>query len=177
MKHFVLLVLILAGISGGCSHIAGDAGLASADRSTAYTDISKNPEAFAGKKVLVGGIIADNRSSGDVMQLEVIQLELLGSGVPDESSSSAGRFLVLSGELLDPLLYRPGTLVTINGEIKGQLVRKLDGTDYRYPLVSASKIYLFRATDPSSTRSSNPYQDQVGDERHMLRQPGAIGGE
>lgn len=177
MKRLVWSVFALVGILGGCAHVMSEAGLARVDRSVLYADIKKNPEALMGKSVLVGGVIADTLGSGDVMQLEVAQLELLSNGVPDESSPSAGRFLVISGELLDPMFYRPGALVTVIGEIKGQKVQKLLGADYRYPLISAKEIRLFRASDPSSGRPANPYQNQIGDERFMLRPPGMVGEE
>ena len=174
MRHLLWFVFALAGISSGCSHVMSETGLATVDRSITYADIKKNPEALAGKNVMVGGIITENSSSGDVMQLEVGQLELLDNGVPDESSQSAGRFLAVSGELLDPLLYRPGSLITVIGEIKGQKVQKLESTDYRYPLISAKEIRLFRAADSSLDRPTNPYQNQVGDKRFMLRPPGIV---
>ena len=169
MKYLAWLCLVLAGIVGGCAHVMTEKGLASADRSISYTDIKKNPEALAGRTVLVGGIIAGTDSNGDVLQLEVAQLELLTNGVPDETSLSGGRFLVTSGELIDPLFYRPGLLVTIIGEIKGQRVQKFEGADYRYPLFSAKEMRLFRASDFSPGRPTNPYQNEPGDGRFMMR--------
>lgn len=177
MRQLVYLIVGLIGILGGCAHVMSEAGLARADRSIPYGEISKSPEAFVGKTVLVGGIIAANRGSGDVLQLEVAQLELFANGVPDELSHSSGRFLLVSGELLDPLFYPVGSLVTVIGEIKGQKVQKLDGADYRYPLVSAKEIRVFRASDPSSGRPSNPYQNQVGDDKFLLRPPGILESE
>lgn len=177
MKRLVLFVFSLVGILGGCSHVMSDAGLSTVDRSIMYADVRKNPESFAGKNIMIGGIIADNIGKGDVIQLEVAQLELLCNGVPDESSASAGRFIAVSGELLDPLFYRPGLLVTIIGEIKGQKIQKLEGVDYRYPLISAKEIQLFRASDLSPNHATNPYQNQIGDIRPMLRPPGALGEE
>lgn len=177
MKHLMWCLIALVGALGGCTHVMSEAGLALVDRSVSYADIKKNPDALAGKNVLIGGIIAGTRSSGDVMQLEVAQLELLSNGVPDDLSASSGRFLAVSGELLDPLFFRPGTLVTIIGEIKGQKVQKLEGADYRYPLISAKEIRLFRTSDPFSCSLGNPYQNQIGDERFMLRPPGMIEGE
>ena len=177
MKRLVWSVIALAGFLGGCSHVMSEAGRATVDRSISYADIRKNPEALAGKNVLVGGVIAGTRSSGDVMQLEVAQLELFENGVPDESSHSDGRFLVVSGELIDPLFYRPGAFVTIIGEIKGQQVQKLEGVDYRYPLISAREIRVFRASEPLPGRPANPYQSEIGDGRFMLRPPGGTGEE
>lgn len=174
MKSLTVCMFAVIGILGGCAHVMSPEKLALVDRSIPYAELNRNPEALAGKNVLVGGIIAANRSDGDVMQLEVAQLELLDNGVPDDRSSSAGRFLAVSGELLDPLLYRPGMLVTIIGEIKGQKVQKFEGEDYRYPLISAKEIRTFRASDPAFGRETNPYQNKIGDDRHMLRQPGAV---
>ncbi len=166
MKYLVWSFFTLAGILGGCcSHVMSDAGLIASDRSIIYADIRQNPEALAGKSVLVGGIITGTESNGDVIQLEVLQLELMSNGVPDEKSLSADRFLAVSGELLDPLLYRPGLLVTIIGEIKGLQVQKRGGADYRFPLISAKEIRLFRASDPSSGNPANPYQNQIVDRK------------
>jgi outer membrane lipoprotein len=149
-----------------------ESNLALVDRSISYADIKKNPEALAGKNVLIGGVIAATSSSGDVLQLEVAQLELLSNGVPDETSASAGSFMVVSGELLDPLFYRPGMLVAVIGEMKGQKLQQIDGTNHHFPLVSAKEIRLFRASVITSGRPANPYQNQVGDERVILRPPG-----
>lgn len=177
MKHLIWIVFTLAGISSGCTHIMSEAGLATVDHSITYANIKNNPEALVGKCVMLGGFIAENNNSSDVMQLEVVQLELLDNGVPDELSPSAGRFLAVSGELLDPLFYRPGRFVTIIGEIKGQRVQKLGSVDYRYPLLSAKEIRLFRAADSSLGRPANPYQNQFGDSRFMLRPPGGTAEE
>lgn len=177
VKRLIICVAILAIFAAGCAHVMSEANLAMVDRSLLYGDIGRNPDALAGRSVLVGGIISGARSSGDIMQLEVAQLELFDSGVPDEASASGGRFLVISGELLDPVFYQPGLLVSVIGEIKGQRIQKLNGVDYRYPVISAREIQLFRAMDLSSTRPVNPYQEQAGDKRFMLRQPGAVKAE
>ncbi len=177
MKRLLWSVFALVAVLGGCAHVMSEAGLATVDRSIPYGDIKKNPEALAGKNVLVGGIIAGTHSSGDLLLLEVAQLELFSNGVPNESSYSAGRFLAVSGELLDPLFYRPGALVTVIGEVKGQRVQKLEGADYRYPLISAKEIRLFRPSESLSGRPANPYQIEIGDRRFMLRPPGEFGEE
>lgn len=177
MKYLMLAVVSLVAIIGGCAHVMSEASLATVDRSIQYPDIAKTPEALVGKKVLIGGVIAENRSSGDLMQLEVAQLELLSNGVPDEASHSSGRFLLISGELFEPLIYRRGSLVTVIGEIKGQQIKKLEGADYRYPLISAKEIRLFRTSEFTVDRPTNPYQNQFGDEKFMLRPPGSIEGE
>lgn len=175
MRIIVLFVMIV--LLGGCAHVMSDAGLKPVDRSLAYAELKKNPEALVGKQVLVGGMIAGTRSSGDVIMLEVVQLELFNNGVPDESSRSGGRFLALSSELIDPLLYRPGNLVTLIGEVRGKRIQKLESVDYPYPLIAVKELRMFRASEPFATYPNNPYQNRAGDNRLMLRPPGSPDGE
>ena len=176
MRLFLLLVSLMV-LLGGCAHVMSEEGLKSVDLSVAYADIKRNPEKLIGKKVLVGGIIAGTKSSGDVIMLEVTQLELLNNGAPDESSTSAGRFLAISSELIDPIIYRMGNLVTIIGEIKGKKIQQLENVDYPYPLISVKELRLFRTSEPFATYPNNPYQNLVGDGTLMLRPPGPPGGE
>lgn len=173
----IALMIVLVVLLGGCAHVMSESGLKLVDRSLAYSEIRKNPEVLAGRQVLIGGVIAGIKSSGDVIMLEVAQLELLNNGVPDESSQSGGRFLAVSSELLDPVIFRPGSFVTIIGEIKGKKIQKLESVDYPYPLISVKEMRIFRASEPFATYPNNPYQNQVGDGRLMLRPPGPDSGE
>jgi len=175
MRIIVLFVMVV--VLGGCAHVMSDAGLKPVDRSLRYAELKKNPEALVGKQVLVGGMIAGTRSSGDVIMLEVVQLELFNNGVPDESSRSGGRFLALSSELIDPLLYRPGNFVTLIGEVRGKQIQKLESVDYPYPLIAVKELRMFRASEPFATYPNNPYQNRVGDNRLMLLPPGPPDGE
>jgi len=176
MKLF-FLGIALATILGGCAHVMSDEGLKLADRSVSYSELKKNPEQFAGKVILLGGIIAGTKSSGDIIMLEVAQLELFNNGLPDELSPSGGRFLAVSSDLIDPIIYRPGKFVTIIGEVKGKKIQHLEGADYPYPLVSVKELRLFRASEPFATYPNNPYQNQVGDAKFILRPPGLPEGE
>ncbi len=173
----VALLFFMALVLAGCAHVMSEAGLKLVDSSVNYTELSRNPEIHSGKRVMIGGIIAGTRSSGDVIMLEVTQLELLNNGVPDETSTSGGRFLAISSELIDPLIYRPGNLVTIIGEVKGKKIQKLESVDYPYPLISVKELRMFRKSEPFATYPNNPYQNRVDDGKLMLRPPGPTSGE
>ena len=173
----MLLVLVSAIMTlSGCAHVMSEANLKLADQSIRYAALNERPDSFAGKTVLVGGIIAGVKSSGDIAMLEVVQLELFKNGVPDENSHSSGRFLAVSSDLIDPVIYRTGELVTIIGEVKGKKVQKLNSVDYSYPLVSAKEMRLFRASEPFPV-SGNPYLNEIGDSKFLRRPPGLSIGE
>ena len=160
----------------GCAHVMSETNLKMADQSIRYSDLNAKPEAFAGKTLLLGGVVAEVRGSDDVIMLEVAQLELFKNGVPNEDSRSGGRFLAISTELIDPMVYRPGKLVTIIGEVKGKKIQKIDGVDYPYPLIAVKELRLFRPSEPLSD-NRNPYQNQFGDDRFLGRPPGLSDGE
>lgn len=176
MARTIVAILSAMLFLSGCAHVMSDANLKAVDQAVSYTDLSAKPEAFAGKIVLVGGIIAGVRGSDDVVMLEVAQLELFKNGVPNEDSRSGGRFLAISTELIDPVVYQPGKLVTIIGEVKGKKIQKLESADYPYPLIAVRELRLFRPSQPLAG-SSNPYQNQYGDGKFQGRPPGLPDGE
>lgn len=176
MTRMIVAILLGMQLLNGCAHVMSEENLKLVDTTITYGDLSRNPDVFVGKTVLVGGIIAGVRSSGDVAMLEVSQLELFNNEVPDEDSKSGGRFLAISTELIDPVIYRPGKLVTIIGEVKGRKVQKIDGVDYPYPLISAKELRLFRASEQGPDHR-NPYQNQFGDDKFLRRPPGLADGE
>jgi len=160
----------------GCAHVMSEENLKLVDRSVGYAELRARPEAFAGRTVLVGGVVAGVVSSGDLAMLEVAQLELFKNEVPNEDSPSGGRFLAISSEMIDPVIYRPGKLVTIIGEVKGKQTQQLDGVDYTYPLISVKELRLFRPSEPVAD-TTNPYQNQFGDDKFLRRPPGLADGE
>lgn len=177
MYRYSALLMILWVMLSGCAHVISESGLKQADRTLEYRALTAQPEQYSGKVVLVGGVVAGVRNSGDLLMLEIVQLDLLKNGVPDEWARSEGRFMAVSSELLDPVVFKPGKLVTIVGEVKGKTVQKLEGADYPYPLISVREIRLFRPSEPFATYPDNPYQSRVGDGRLILSPPGPADGE
>ncbi len=176
MTRAITAILSTLLLLSGCAHVMSDTNLKAVDPTVHYKELSAKPEAFAGKIVLVGGIVAGVQGSDDVITLEVAQLELFENGVPNEDSRSGGRFLAISTELVDPIIYQPGKLVTIIGEVKGKKIQKIEGVDYPYPLIAVKELRLFRASEPL-TGNYNPYQNQYGDDRFLRRPPGLADGE
>lgn len=145
MKKILLLPLFTLLLFTGCAHVISEENLKKADQGVTFAKLRENPESYLGKYLLVGGTIAATRNSKDGAELEVVQFELDRSGVPEDSFHSGGRFLVAAPELMDPLIYKPGRMVTVVGEVKGKKVMPFDETDYSYPLLSLKEIHVFKA--------------------------------
>lgn len=151
MKLFPFLLIL--SLLAGCAHqgVSKDT-LRLADRSVTYPALKENPEQFTGRFVHLGGTIAGVRNTASGGIIEVVQVPLDRSGKPGERSHSEGRFLAQGNTFLDPLIYKPGTLMTVVGEVKGKKVGLLDNVEYHYPVILIKESYLWKPEDFVSAR-------------------------
>ena len=140
---FLLLVLLVVSISG-CGHVISKEIRKDSNPSLALRQVSQNPNAYQGKKVIWGGAIINIfQQEGGASQIEVYQRPLGWRGAPMDTAPSEGRFLVLADQYLDPYLYQGGKKVTVAGELTGETIKPLGEMDYRYPLLSSKQIHVW----------------------------------
>ncbi len=138
------LLLFFAIFLTGCAHVISKDLRLSADPSLTFGQVHQNSNAYKGKMVVWGGEIVETVNQKDgATQIEVIQSPLDWRGEPKGTHLSAGRFLVLVNEYLDPYVYRKGRKITVAGEILGEKTKPLGEMEYRYPVLSSKQIYLW----------------------------------
>lgn len=114
-----------------------------ADQSLSFPVLSADPEAYKGKIVILGGVIAQITTKPEQTELEIVQKNLDASGEPETTDTSYGRFLVIADRFLDPLIYKKDRKITVAGEVTGSEVRKLDTLEYRYPVIKSLELKLW----------------------------------
>ncbi|KAF0218428.1 MAG: outer membrane [Geobacteraceae bacterium] len=146
MRSFLVLAALL--FISGCAHrgISPET-MRLVDPTVSFAMLKEKPDAYVGKHVQAGGVIAGVRNTPAGGELEVVQLDLDGSGMPKDSANSGGRFLAQSDRFLDPLIFRPGLSVTLVGEVKGKKTMPLENVDYTYPLLAVRELYLWKPED------------------------------
>jgi outer membrane lipoprotein len=127
-----------------------------ADPSLSFPVLSADPEAYKGKIVILGGVIAQTTAKTGQTELEIVQKPLDSANVPETTDKSEGRFLVIADHFLDPLIYKKDRKITVAGEVVGSEVRKLDELDYRYPVIKSLELKLW------PPKSSTPVYFGVG---------------
>jgi outer membrane lipoprotein len=142
-----LLLLFISFVLSGCAHVISDEGLRLVDRSISFRTVRENPTHYIGKYIVAGGTIAAVRNSKEGAELEVVQLNLDRTGMPEDNIRSDGRFIAISPDFLDSMIYSNGKMVTILGEISGQKTKKLEERDYSYPVLTIKEIHLWRSFD------------------------------
>ncbi len=119
------------------------------DQSVSFGLLSADPEAYKGKIVIFGGVIAQTTPKPGQTELEIVQKNLDSSNEPETTDKSDGRFLVIADGFRDPFIYKKDRKITVAGEVIGSEVRKLDALDYRYPVIKALELKLWPQPSPN----------------------------
>jgi outer membrane lipoprotein len=140
--RWILFFLIF--LLSGCAHVISKDLRVKADPHLTLSQVRQNPDGFKGKMVIWGGEIIETINQRDATtQIEIYQKPLGWRGEPKDVGLSEGRFLILVDRYLDPYVFKPGSKVTVMGEILGAKTKLLGEMDYRYPLLSSKQVYLW----------------------------------
>ncbi len=130
---------------------------AQVDASVTFRDILSAPSAYQGRTVVLGGEVLSARRQQEGTQFEMLQLPVNGDDPPvARRSESQGRFLAFDSEATDPAAYPPGTRVTMVGEVRGEMVQRLDESDYRYPTIMVKHLHVWDPADYRGRRRASP---------------------
>ncbi len=136
MRKGLIAAVPLLFLVTGCAHYLSGPARATVDRRVTFGQLRKAPDAYRGKVVMLGGVIADVTPLAAGTRLEVVEHPLDSRELPIEVVPSGGRFLAVTRERLDPERYRPGVLVSMVGEVAGTQSGK--GCDY--PVIEVREI-------------------------------------
>lgn len=145
MKTVLAVMLLGVAFFAGCATpVISEKTRSLVDSRLTFAQLKQNPEAFVGKYVMLGGVIAGVKNTKEGSQLEIMQVKLDDSGMPEDVFHTEGRFLALSHDFLDGMIYKPGRLVTLVGEVNGKKVQPLDEVDYTYPVLMIKEIHIWK---------------------------------
>lgn len=149
MKHrnisnilVIFFILLLVGCAAGISKQAQS----KVTYTGSFSALQKNPDAYKGEVVMLGGRIIETKASSSVSEIMVLQLAIGTNGRPVNSDKSDGRFIVQSKEFLDPAIYEKDMLLGVVGTLKGSKVLPIGDLEYTYPIVDLIEIKLWSRT-------------------------------
>jgi len=116
--------------------------------------VRQNIENFVGQRVRWGGMIASVINEKDRTQIEIVSRVLDGTGRPESSDQSTGRFIAKINGFLDPMVFSKGREITVVGTVNGKVIKNIDKFEYLYPEVI---VEVFKLWPP--TEKQVPYYD------------------
>lgn len=148
MKYSMRLMPLFAAAmllaTWGCTRPFPPRITAQVDKSISFSELSRNPEGYKGKWVMLAGVIVAATAEKDgSTYIEVVQKRADREGRPYRTDESGGRFIAVSKQFLDPAIYGRGRVISVVGEVIGESVRPLGEIPYRYPLLSVQALHLW----------------------------------
>ncbi len=119
-------------------------------------EVRAEPERFLGSMVRWGGVISRVENKASRTWIEVVSRELRKNGQPLTDSRSSGRFIASFPGFMDPIVYKPGALLTVAGGIEGETVGLIGEYVYAFPVVTVSAAYLWPEKDQAVYHEYSP---------------------
>ena len=142
-----LLSLLAFLLLTGCAHVFSDKANGLVDPSITFDHLKKDPKAFSGKYVRLGGIIVNTKNTKSGSQIEIVQFKLGSDDFPDVTYASGGRFLAVTADYLDNMVYKTGRPIALIGTVQGEKTQPIDEIEYSYPVVSIIEIHVWNISD------------------------------
>jgi outer membrane lipoprotein len=127
-----------------CAPVLSEQSLNRVDRTVTPEALQKNPDRYAGKIVLIGGMILETTVKAKETWMEVLQQPLDGEYRPMGTDKSYGRFIIRFNGFMDPAIYATGRKITLVGEVAGKKTIPLDGMTYHYPVLIPKEYHLWK---------------------------------
>lgn len=143
----IIPIAALVLLFSGCAHVVSKETRETAKPDIPVEDLFKNPAAYKGRTVILGGTIISAVNSADGTYVEVLERPLDSLGKPRNVDTSRGRFIVFSEGYLDTALYASGRMITAAGTVTGKEMRPLGETQYPYLRLKAKELYLIKSAE------------------------------
>ena len=155
-KHFsilpgMIIFFVVFSMTQGCSPVISQGILQQVDKSIRFADLQRNPEAFIGRMVLVGGRIIETKNFPSTTRIIVLAQNLDSRNRPVDRNESIGRFILSHPGFLDPAIYHAGRELTTAGEVAGKETMPLDDTHYTYPVIEQRELHIWPIDRPSGS--------------------------
>ncbi len=150
MRHQGWIGVVLCVFISACAQVRFEGAEARVEVFPA--DIS-DAERWVGEVVVWGGRIIETANLEEGSELLVLGLPLTSGNVPKIEEQSVGRFIVRTGQFIEPLDFSPGRYVTLKGRLSGLSSDwSRSGQAFELPVVLEDGLHLW-SRDLSSWKS------------------------
>ena len=113
------------------------------DTGLTFAEVQADPQRCQGKDLMLGGSIVALISDEQGSLLELLRWEVNRWGEPLALAETGDRFVVRTGQQLNPDLFTAGRLVTLGATVSGAAVVKINERDETVPRFDLLEIYLW----------------------------------
>ncbi len=126
----------------GCTHPISNNMRANLDPAVSVAGLFESPDAYIGKRVMMGGNIVETRNFPDQSEIEVVQKSIGPYGNLDTGDATRGRFIFRRPGYLESEVYAKGRDIIGAGVIVGSQSGKIGDRDYQFPVIEPEEMNL-----------------------------------
>lgn len=146
-----LITTVIVGVAAstmllltGCASSVRNPIQQSPENNPSVSAVRDTPEEYSNHLVRWGGLIVSVENKPHESWVEIVARDLNSNGRPRNDNSSAGRFIAVVREFLDPLVYAPNRMITVLGSIDGSTKKLIGEHLYTFPIVDESAHVLWQ---------------------------------
>lgn len=124
-----------------------------------FDQVRKDPRAYMGKTLLVGGSIESLSSGREGTTMAILCYPLGSHDRPDQKADSCGRFWTKTSRVLDAKRFQPGRWITLIGTVLGSHPLSGKPSGQGVPLFRIVRLRLWPAPHPWYPYGYPPYYD------------------
>ncbi len=143
---YTLMILAIASCLAACSVVSPNVRDQAVD--LGFSKLADKPDAYIGQTVILGGYVAEVLNLADKSRLMVLQAPLDFKDEPKSRQASKGRFMIVTEQFLDPMVYEKGRKVTVAGTVAGKTSEMVAQYAYQMPMIKASELHLWEEWQP-----------------------------
>ncbi len=155
VKKMTVLVIVAMFLLVACSGVSPQL-KSTADKRVPFRTLVSNPNAYAGKTVILGGYIQDAKVEGDKSIITVLQAPLAFWDRPKSKIHSEGRFVISHTGPLKAVAYMRDNELTVVGKVVGYTKENISGCPSPCLKIASSQIFVWRKIEYDR---SSPYDD------------------
>ena len=148
----LLTAVLSVALLCGCGSVISKEIRGRVNSDIAFKELIRQPELYKGETVIFSGEIIECVNAPDGTRLIILQLPVDQLERPIVGDKSEGRFIAFDKQYLDPAIYQPGRLVTAAGVVDDPITRSIGEINYKYPVIKAEQIHLWRPVPPPEFR-------------------------
>ena len=134
-----------------CACASAPVSLEGTDRSLQPGQVLDSFATVRGNRVAWGGVIVATDNQAEHTRIEVLAYPLDDrTARPQTEGDAQGRFVVHRAGYLEPVDYAPGRILTVTGTLEEIEAGTVGEADYRYPVVRAEELHLWKPRDNQS---------------------------
>ena len=146
LSRRILLAIIVAFGLSACSSLPEELTASTEQVLMDYKAFAEDQGQVA-NDVRLGGVIAKVDNLKDQTRLEIVNLPINKSGIPDIGQEPTGRFAVYFDGYLEPVAFSQGRLITVVGKGMGEEEGKIGEHQYIFPAIKGDGYRLWKVEE------------------------------